>query len=120
MAYPGCSISLDPQRPAFRTLVFLQFDHIGGINTIFHTLTNGGAIVIPRDRSPRAVCEAISRQRAELLPTSPTFLNLLLLSGEHEQHDSNTAGKTGYLRYRTHASAKQRSVERAVRAVPLG
>jgi long-chain acyl-CoA synthetase len=74
-------------RHRYRTLVFLQLDHIGGINTLFYTLANGGAVVVPRDRSPLAVCEAIEKYRVELLPTSPTFLNLLLLSGEHLQHD---------------------------------
>jgi acyl-coenzyme A synthetase/AMP-(fatty) acid ligase len=74
-------------RHRYRTLVFLQLDHIGGINTLFYTVANGGAVVVPRDRSPLAVCEAIEKYRVELLPTSPTFLNLLLLSGEHLQHD---------------------------------
>jgi long-chain acyl-CoA synthetase len=57
-------------------------DHIGGINTLFYTLANGGSVVLSRDRSPAAVCEAIEAHQVELLPTSPTFLNLLLLSGE--------------------------------------
>jgi acyl-coenzyme A synthetase/AMP-(fatty) acid ligase len=74
-------------RHRYRTLVFLQLDHIGGINTLFYTLSNGGAVVVPRDRSAGAVCEAIARYEVELLPTSPTFLNLLLLSGEHLRHD---------------------------------
>ncbi len=72
---------------AYRTIVFLQLDHIGGVNTLFYTLSNGGAIIVPQERSPGAVCRAIETHRAELLPTSPTFLNLLLLSGEHRRHD---------------------------------
>ncbi len=75
------------QRHRFRTLVFLQLDHIGGVNTLFYTLSNGGAVVIPQDRSPALVAEAIARHRVQLLPTSPTFLNLLLLSGEWERQD---------------------------------
>ena len=74
-------------RQKLRTLVFLQLDHIGGINTLLYTLSNGGAVVVPVDRSPAAVCRAIAEQRVQLLPTSPTFLNLLLLSGEHQRHD---------------------------------
>jgi long-chain acyl-CoA synthetase len=69
-------------RQRYRTLVFLLLDHIGGVNTLFYTLANGGAVVVPTDRSPAAVCQAIETHRVELLPTSPTFLNLLLLSGE--------------------------------------
>jgi acyl-CoA synthetase (AMP-forming)/AMP-acid ligase II len=74
-------------RPRLTTLVFLQLDHIGGINTLFHTLANGGTAVVAESRSPEAVCRAIARHRVELLPTSPTFLNLLLLSDEHRRHD---------------------------------
>jgi long-chain acyl-CoA synthetase len=71
----------------FRTIVFLQLDHIGGVNTLFYSLSNGGAIIVPADRSPDGVCRAIDLHRAELLPTSPTFLNLLLLSGATRRHD---------------------------------
>jgi acyl-CoA synthetase (AMP-forming)/AMP-acid ligase II len=74
-------------RHCYRTLVFLLLDHIGGVNTLLYTLSNGGAVVVPKERSPAAVAEAIARHRVELLPTSPTFLNLLLLSGEAERHD---------------------------------
>ena len=74
-------------RHCYRTLVFLQLDHIGGINTLLYTLANAGTVVVPADRMPRTVCEAIARHRVELLPTSPTFLNLLLLSEEHTRHD---------------------------------
>lgn len=70
-----------------RTLVFLQLDHIGGVNTLLYTLANGGAVVAPPDRAPASVLAAIERHRVELLPTSPTFLNLLLLSGELERYD---------------------------------
>lgn len=69
------------RRPAFRTLSFLMFDHIGGVNTLFHTLFNRGCLVTPAGRSPDQVMDAIREFRVELLPTSPTFLRLLLLSG---------------------------------------
>ena len=74
-------------RRAYRTLVFLQLDHIGGINTLFYTLANGGTAAVATDRSPAHVCSAIEKHRVQLLPTSPTFLNLLLLSGEYLRHD---------------------------------
>jgi acyl-coenzyme A synthetase/AMP-(fatty) acid ligase len=57
------------------------------VNTLFHTLANGGTVVSVRDRRPGHVCEVIEKHRVELLPVSPAFLNLLLLSGEHERHD---------------------------------
>lgn len=74
-------------RHRLRTLVFLQLDHIGGINTLLYTLSNGGAVVVPRERTPEGVADAVARHRVELLPTSPTFLGLLLLSGADQRHD---------------------------------
>lgn len=70
-------------RQCLRTLMFLMLDHIGGINTLFYTLANGGTAIVTEDRSPEAVCRLIEQQRVELLPTSPTFLNLLLISEAH-------------------------------------
>lgn len=69
------------------TLTFLLLDHIGGINTLFYTLSNGGTVVSVRSRDPEIVCQAIERHKVELLPTSPTFLNLLLISGAYLQYD---------------------------------
>jgi long-subunit acyl-CoA synthetase (AMP-forming) len=43
-------------RHAYRTLVFLQLDHIGGLNTLFYTLANGGTVVIADGRAPTDVC----------------------------------------------------------------
>ncbi|ALF52093.1 AMP-dependent synthetase [Nostoc piscinale CENA21] len=74
-------------RPAQKTLLFLLFDHIGGINTLLHVLANGGCAVIPLDRSPEKVADAIAKHRVQVLPTSPTFLTLLLLSGVHQGYD---------------------------------
>ena len=74
-------------RHCYRTLVFLQLDHIGGVNTLFYTLSNAGAVVVAEGRTPRQVCEAIATHHVELLPTSPTFLNLLLLSEAQQRHD---------------------------------
>jgi acyl-coenzyme A synthetase/AMP-(fatty) acid ligase len=74
-------------RPPLTILAFLLLDHIGGINTILHGLAHGGTVVAVGDRRPAAICRSIERHRVEVLPTSPTFLNLLLLSGEHRRHD---------------------------------
>lgn len=76
-----------PVRHSYRALVFLQLDHIGGVNTLFYTLSNGGTVVVATGRTPGEVCEAVARHRVQLLPTSPTFLNLLLLSEEAGRHD---------------------------------
>lgn len=77
-------------KPALRTLMFLSFDHIGGLNTIFYTLAGGSTLVIPEDRSPQAICQAIQSHQVELLPTTPSFLNLLLMSELYRTYDLST------------------------------
>jgi acyl-coenzyme A synthetase/AMP-(fatty) acid ligase len=74
-------------RHAMRTITFLLFDHIGGVNTLLYTLSNAGCVITVNDRSPEAVCATIEKFQAELLPTSPTFLNLLLLTRTYERFD---------------------------------
>jgi long-chain acyl-CoA synthetase len=68
------------QRTALRTLNFLLFDHWGGLNTMLHVVSNNGVVISTKDRSPRNICSLIEKYKIELLPASPTFLNLLLLS----------------------------------------
>jgi acyl-CoA synthetase (AMP-forming)/AMP-acid ligase II len=77
------------QKPgaAYRTLIFLMFDHIGGVNTLLHVLCNGGTAVFVSDRSAATVCHAIESQRVQLLPTTPTFLNMLLISDQRQAYD---------------------------------
>lgn len=69
------------------TLTFLLLDHIGGINTLLYTVSNGGIVVSVNSRDPDAICSAIEKYKVELLPTSPTFLNLLLISEAYKRHD---------------------------------
>ena len=69
------------------TIVFLLFDHIGGFNTIMHSLSGGNKIITLKERSPEEVCRLIEKYHAELLPTSPTFINMLLLSHAYECYD---------------------------------
>jgi acyl-CoA synthetase (AMP-forming)/AMP-acid ligase II len=68
-------------RPAFRTLSFLLFDHIGGINTLFHTLFNKGVVISPSSRTVESILETCQISRVEVLPTTPTFLRMLLMAG---------------------------------------
>jgi long-chain acyl-CoA synthetase len=71
----------DTPRPTLRTLSFLLFDHIGGINTLFHTLFNKGVVVAPEVRTVESVLETCRKFEIEVLPTTPTFLRLMLMSG---------------------------------------
>jgi len=74
-------------RNAFKTVNFLSFDHWGGLNTMFHTLSNAGIVLTTKDRSPDAICAFIEKYRIELLPASPTFFNLLLMSRSYSSYD---------------------------------
>jgi long-chain acyl-CoA synthetase len=74
------------KRKALVTINFLLFDHWGGLNTLFHILSNGGTVVILENRQPDYVCVLIEKYKVELLPTSPTFLNMLLLSRAYERN----------------------------------
>jgi long-chain acyl-CoA synthetase len=67
-------------RRAKITIPFMLFDHIGGINTLLHVLSSGGTAVFAPDRSPETICSLIAKHKVQVLPSTPTFLNLLLLS----------------------------------------
>jgi long-chain acyl-CoA synthetase len=79
-----------------RAISFLLFDHIGGINTLFSILGNGGCLVVAQERSPEQVCKAIARHRPELLPVTPTFLNLLLVSEAYRRWDLSSLKIVSY------------------------
>ena len=68
-------------RPSFRTLNFLLFDHIGGINTLLHTLFNRGVVVAPNTRRVKDILDICRINDIEVLPATPTFLRMLLMSG---------------------------------------
>lgn len=68
-------------RPTLRTLAFLLFDHIGGINTLLHTMFNRGVVIKPATRTVDGVLKTCSAFDVEALPTTPTFLRMLLMSG---------------------------------------
>ena len=80
----------------FSTVTFLLFDHIGGFNTIMHLLSSGGLIVTLRDRNPEEVCRLIEEYKVELLPTSPTFINMILLSHVYEHYDLSSLKVISY------------------------
>jgi len=67
-------------RPALVTINFLMFDHWGGLNTLLHGLSNKSHVVLPENRRPDYICGLIEDYGVELLPATPTFLNILLLS----------------------------------------
>jgi len=68
-------------------LIFLLFDHIGGLNTMLNILTMGSTMVIPAERTPETVSKCIEENRVNILPTSPTFLNLMIINNVFDKYD---------------------------------
>lgn len=60
-------------------LIFLMFDHIGGLNTLLSCISMGVTMVFPSNRDPEYVCKLIDRNKINILPASPTFLNLIIM-----------------------------------------
>ena len=68
-------------RPTLKTINFLLFDHIGGLNTLLHTLFNKGTIISTKSRSVERILDKCNKHNVEVLPTTPTFLRMMLMSG---------------------------------------
>ncbi|EDP75577.1 fatty acid--CoA ligase family protein [Hydrogenivirga sp. 128-5-R1-1] len=68
-------------------LIFLMFDHIGGLNTLLNILSIGATAIIPKNRNADEVCKLIEKYKIRVLPASPTFLNLILISKSYEKYD---------------------------------
>lgn len=68
-------------------LVFLMFDHIGGINTMLNILSTGATMIIPQNRNADDICKLINEYKIAVLPASPTFLNLILIGKSYEKYD---------------------------------
>ncbi|MFZ4756020.1 MAG: class I adenylate-forming enzyme family protein [Miltoncostaeaceae bacterium] len=83
-------------RPPRRVAAFLLFDHIGGVNTVLHSLANGGCVVTMTDRDPHRVAARIAVTGVEVLPTTPTFLHILVASGATGAHDLSSLSLVTY------------------------
>ncbi len=83
-------------RHTFVSLTFLLLDHIGGINTLLYILSNTGTIVTVPERNPDTVLRVIEKEKVELLPTSPTFLNLILISEAYTRYDLSCLKRVTY------------------------
>jgi acyl-coenzyme A synthetase/AMP-(fatty) acid ligase len=73
------SIKPPRRQKSLRFIILLMFDHIGGLNTLINCLINGSPFVIPKHRSPSLVISLINEHQINILPTTPTFLNLLMM-----------------------------------------
>ena len=68
-------------------LIFLMFDHIGGLNTLLNALSMGACIILPDNRNASDIAELIEKHKVHILPASPTFLNLMLIDNVTEKYD---------------------------------
>lgn len=84
------------KRHALRAITFLLYDHIGGVNTLLYTLSNAGCVITVEDRQPDTVLKAVEEFAVELLPTSPTFINLLLISEAYKRHNLSSLKTVTY------------------------
>jgi acyl-CoA synthetase (AMP-forming)/AMP-acid ligase II len=100
--------------PRMVAIAFLMLDHFGGINTVLAILGGLGTVVTVRDRSVVSVCRAIEDHRVEVLPTTPSFLNMLVRSDALERFD---LGSLKRITYGTEVMPQQ-TLDRVSRAFP--
>jgi acyl-CoA synthetase (AMP-forming)/AMP-acid ligase II len=95
-------------------IAFLMLDHFGGINTILSILSGLGTVVTVPDRSVATVCRAIEEQRVEILPTTPSFLGMLVRSDALDRFDLSSLKR---ITYGTEVMPQQ-TLDRVARAFP--
>lgn len=88
---------VEPRR-GWSTVLFLLMDHFGGFNTLLSSFAYGGVGVCLKDRMPESVCQAIEQSKADLLPTTPTFINFLIAS---KCYDTYNLGSVELITYGT-------------------
>ena len=80
--------SFEAKKPRkLNMLLFLLFDHIGGINTLLNILATLSTAIIPRQRNSDEICALIEKYKISVLPSNPTFLNLILMSNAYKKYD---------------------------------
>ena len=77
----------DKKEKSINMIIFLMFDHIGGLNTLLNILSMGATMIIPEDRNADNICKLLQDYKIMVLPSSPTFLNLILMSKAYEKYD---------------------------------
>ena len=74
-------------RKGWRTVLFLLIDHFGGFNTLLSSFAYGGTAVCIPNRKPDVICQIIEQTNADLLPTTPTFINILIASRSYLKYN---------------------------------
>ncbi|MDP4535563.1 fatty acid--CoA ligase family protein [Alkalimonas collagenimarina] len=75
---------------------FLFFDHIGGLDVLMQCLMTGCTLVSMTKRTPEDVCQAIEKHRINVLPTTPTFLNMVLINRSYQRADLSSLTVIAY------------------------
>ena len=70
------------QNRKFVTLLTMDFNRIGGLDLIFRTLMGKGTLVVPKNRRPVTILEALINHHVQVLPGTATLFRNILLSGE--------------------------------------
>jgi len=78
------------------SLIILGFDHIGGIDSLFRLLSICATITLAKQRNPFYICELIEKHKVDVLPASPTFLNLLIISEAYKQYNLSSLKIIGF------------------------
>ncbi|MFQ6341848.1 ANL family adenylate-forming protein [Campylobacter sp. VTCC 70190] len=82
------SVYQDKKPKNMNIILFLMFDHIGGLNTLFNVLAMGACGIAFEDRkNVEALAQNIQKYQVSLLPASPSLLNLMLMGGVKEKYD---------------------------------
>jgi acyl-CoA synthetase (AMP-forming)/AMP-acid ligase II len=84
------------QGPPIVAIAFLMLDHFGGINTILSILGGLGTVVTVPDRSVVSICRTIEEQHVEILPTTPSFLGMLVRSDALDRFDLGSLKRITY------------------------
>ena len=77
----------DKKERSINMILFLMFDHIGGLNTLLNILSIGATTIIPENRNADDICRLIQEYKIKVLPSSPTFLNLILMNNSYDKYE---------------------------------
>lgn len=84
------SVYLNKKPKLINILLFLLFDHIGGLNTLFNALSlNACGVASEQRKSVEFLAKIIQKHQIFMLPASPSLLNLMLLNQVQNKFDLN-------------------------------
>lgn len=84
-----------PRQPVV-AIPFLLLDHFGGINTVLSILSSLGTVVTTEDRLLPTICAAIEKYNVGLLPTTPSFLTMLVATDLTQRYDFSSLTRITY------------------------